>query len=61
MFCLAYLYASFLNTQNELISKLNPPAATAHSTKSDDAIHILAISLNFAPLVLFLYGKTKGL
>ena len=54
MFCLAYMLHS--STVRELIIKNNSPAASAHSTKSDDAIHILAISLNFAPLVLFLYG-----
>ena len=53
MFCLAYMLHS--STVRELIIKNNSPAASAHSTKSDDAIHILAISLNFAPLVLFLY------
>ena len=57
MFCLAYMLHS--STVRELIIKNNSPAASAHSTKSDDAIHILAISLNFAPLVLFLYGQVS--
>ena len=57
MFCLAFMLHS--STVRELIIKNNSPAASAHSTKSDDAIHILAISLNFAPLVLFLYDSDK--